>query len=113
MPLTTSWLHDLHQQRQIKMSQPAVCLLALAHGALYLSSSDIDSSTVDERTVLTPDVLYAAAMACLAKEQGPPTAESVQARLVKVHHLLASSRPTQAWYAFGTVLQLALSLGLH
>lgn len=113
MPSTTSWLRDLHQQRQIEISQHAVCLMALAHGALYLSSSDIDSLTVEERTILSPDVLYAAAMACLAQEQGPPTVESVQARLVQVHHLLASSRPTQAWYAFGTVIQLALSLGLH
>ncbi|KAJ5618596.1 hypothetical protein N7528_006707 [Penicillium herquei] len=39
--------------------------------------------------------------------------QSVQARLVACHYSLSSSRPNQAWFLFGTVVQLTLALGLH
>ncbi|KAF2160642.1 hypothetical protein M409DRAFT_29028 [Zasmidium cellare ATCC 36951] len=49
----------------------------------------------------------------LDQERGSPSLESVQARLIKVHHLLSSSRPNAASYQFGFVVQLSYTLGLH
>lgn len=49
----------------------------------------------------------------LEAERGRPRLESVQARLASVLYLLQVSRPNQAYYQFGTTIQMATALGLH
>ncbi|KAJ5455676.1 uncharacterized protein N7458_003940 [Penicillium daleae] len=49
----------------------------------------------------------------LAQETGAPSLESAQARFLTVLYLLSTSRVNQAWYNFGTTVQLVMSLGLH
>ncbi|KAI3333327.1 fungal-specific transcription factor domain-containing protein [Ustulina deusta] len=113
MPSVEKWLQKLHQHGEVGLSRHAICLMVLAHGALYLGQSEVDTLRVDERVLLSPETLYEAGVMRLSQEKGAPTVESVQARLVQVHHLLSSSRPNQAWYTFGSVVQLTLALGLH
>lgn len=57
--------------------------------------------------------MFFAAQNKLQAERGRPRLESVQARLASVLYLLQVSRPNQAYYQFGTTVQLAISLGLH
>jgi hypothetical protein len=66
-----------------------------------------------ERTILSSADLFSQAMSFLEAERGQPTLESVQVRLMKVHHLLGISRPNEAWYTSWTVVQLTWALGLH
>jgi hypothetical protein len=49
----------------------------------------------------------------LSIETGPPTLETIQARLGLCLFLLSSSRANQCWYIFGTTIQLVTALGLH
>lgn len=59
------------------------------------------------------ELYYAMAESSLAHEVGMPTLGSVQARFLMVLYLLCSSRANQSWFAFGTVVQLLMCLGLH
>lgn len=59
------------------------------------------------------ECMFRVAMNKLQSERGRPRLESVQARLASVLYLLQVSRPNQAYYQFGTTVQLAISLGLH
>ncbi|KAL1970076.1 hypothetical protein VTN77DRAFT_6481 [Rasamsonia byssochlamydoides] len=56
---------------------------------------------------------YAAAKHMLSIETGPPTLETIEARLGLCLFLLSSSRANQCWYIFGTTMQLVTALGLH
>lgn len=59
------------------------------------------------------DSLYLVANALVEQETALPTLESAQARVVQVLFLLTTSRMNQAWYTFGTAIQLISALGLH
>ena len=59
------------------------------------------------------DRLFSAAGVLLVEETASPTVESAQARILQVLYLLTTSRMNQAWYVFGTALQLISALGLH
>lgn len=62
---------------------------------------------------ITSERWYAAAKHMLSIETGPPTLETIQARLGLCLFLLSSSRANQCWYIFGTTMQLVTALGLH
>ena len=59
------------------------------------------------------DGLFSSAVELLDKETSMPTLESAQARITQVLYLLITSRMNQAWYVFGTAIQLISVLGLH
>lgn len=114
-PTIRGWLQDV-QNRQRKTfghARTAACFLALAHGMLHLKQAEMSSLTHQEQQALQPEALLACATAILEREQGPPTVDSIQARLIKVHHLLSTCRPNSAWYLFGVVVQMCFALGLH
>ena len=46
-------------------------------------------------------------------ESGAPQLETVQSRLNRSLYLLASSRGSEAWFAFGTTVQFLTALDLH
>lgn len=46
-------------------------------------------------------------------ESGAPQLETVQARLNRSLYLLASSRASECWFAFGTTVQFLTALDLH
>lgn len=59
------------------------------------------------------DSLFSTASFLIQHETARPTLESAQARVVQVIYLLTTSRMNQAWYTFGTAIQLISALGLH
>ncbi|KAK6086971.1 fungal specific transcription factor domain-containing protein [Seiridium cupressi] len=59
------------------------------------------------------DSLFSMASALIQQETARPTLESAQARIIQVLYLLTTSRMNQAWYTFGTAIQLISALGLH
>ncbi|KAI4719854.1 hypothetical protein E4T48_03862 [Aureobasidium sp. EXF-10727] len=59
------------------------------------------------------DALFREALELTNQETGLPRLDSAQARLIQVFYLLMTCRMNQAWFTFGTVLQLISSLGLH
>lgn len=59
------------------------------------------------------ETYYQMAEQLLAQESGAPSLESVQARLLTVLYLLNTSRMNQAWFKFGSTIQLLMTLGLH
>lgn len=61
----------------------------------------------------TGDQFFLATLRLTDAEPGPPTLESVQARLLQVLYLLSTCRLSQAWYVFGNVVHMLTALGLH
>ncbi|KAI5240630.1 hypothetical protein E4T42_08305 [Aureobasidium subglaciale] len=59
------------------------------------------------------DTLFQVSQGLTNMEVGLPRLDSAQARLIQVFYLLMTCRMNQAWFTFGTVLQLVSSLGLH
>lgn len=59
------------------------------------------------------DALFRESLELTKSETGMPRLDSAQARLIQVFYLLMTCRMNQAWFTFGTVLQLVSSLGLH
>jgi len=59
------------------------------------------------------DSLFRESLDLTNMETGLPHLDSAQARLIQVFYLLMTCRMNQAWFTFGTVLQLVSSLGLH
>jgi hypothetical protein len=59
------------------------------------------------------DALFHESLDLTNMETGLPHLDSAQARLIQVFYLLMTCRMNQAWFTFGTVLQLVSSLGLH
>lgn len=66
-----------------------------------------------EENIRWSDRVFLAAAELLDSATGYPSFESVQARLIQVLYLLHTSRMNQAWYVFGSVLQLISAIGLH
>lgn len=82
-------------------------LFAVFAVAIYHRQKTQTSVTTQSDTVFHESLTYT------SNETGQPRLESAQARLVQVFYLLMTCRMNQAWFTFGTVLQIASSLGLH
>jgi len=99
---------------QLSASRKAVVLMIFAIAAIWtIDPTGKEVFENESEGLKESDKYYTAAQAILASEGGPPILESVQARMASVLYLLNSSRPNQAWFLFGTTVQLALHLGLH
>jgi hypothetical protein len=64
-------------------------------------------------TVSNGDQLFLTTLRLTDSEPGPPTLESVQARLLQVFYLLSTCRLSQAWYVFGNAIHMLTAMGLH
>lgn len=64
-------------------------------------------------TLNNGDQLFQMTIRLTDAEPGPPTVESVQARLLQTLYLLCTCRLGQAWYIFGNVVSMITALGLH
>lgn len=58
------------------------------------------------------DAFFKVASNLIETETGDPQLESAQARLVQVFYLLGTCRMNQAWYIFGSLLQIIAALGM-
>ncbi|KAH7413709.1 fungal-specific transcription factor domain-containing protein [Phaeosphaeria sp. MPI-PUGE-AT-0046c] len=104
---------DSASLRKIGNAKAAVVFSVLAVASFHEEKARGD----DEASPLYPDVrhsqadqLFTEASRLSEEEQGFPTLESAQSRLVQVLYLLMSSRFNQAWYTFGHALQIISAL---
>ncbi|KAK7610248.1 fungal-specific transcription factor domain-containing protein [Phyllosticta paracitricarpa] len=110
-PSITSWLWELsHDKVVVAPAKRAVLYMIFAYAMLY-ETSRIKDQEADSRRKSEAD--FREAQVLLAHETGPATLESVQARFIQCHYLLSTGRSNQAWYTFGTTVQLSMALGLH
>ncbi|KAK7540471.1 fungal-specific transcription factor domain-containing protein [Phyllosticta citribraziliensis] len=110
-PSLTSWLWELSQDKvAVAPAKRAVLYMIFAYAMLY-ETSRIKDQEADSRR--KSETYFREAQVLLAHETGPATLESVQARFIQCHYLLSTGRSNQAWYTFGTTVQLAMALGLH
>lgn len=110
-PTLESWLAAMHDPTSsLHPAKKAVVLVILAIATLYELSRIKDPELNIRRE---SEMYYREAQSLLSKETGPATLESVQARFALVHYLLSTARSNQAWFTFGTTVQLAMALGLH
>ncbi|EOD48823.1 putative c6 transcription protein [Neofusicoccum parvum UCRNP2] len=110
-PTLESWLAAMHDPNSSLIpAKKAVVLVILAIATLYELSQIKDPELNIRRE---SEMYYREAQALISKETGPATLESVQARFALVHYLLSTARSNQAWFTFGTTVQLAMALGLH
>ncbi|OJD37982.1 c6 transcription factor [Diplodia corticola] len=110
-PTVESWLAAMHDPNtSLQPAKKAVVLVVLSIATLYCLSQIKDPELEIRRE---SEMYYREAQSLLSKETGPATLESVQARFALVHYLLSTARSNQAWFTFGTTVQLAMALGLH
>lgn len=120
-----SWLAKIYNNMNANVSveveigyaKAAIAMMTLALGSLFYVKPR-NPGAMDPRwdwvwTRETADQLFLAARRLTDVEPGPPTLESVQARLLQVLYLMCTCRLHQAWFVFGNVIQLSTSLGLH
>jgi hypothetical protein len=112
-PTAEAWLVAMHQQRAgkpttrtVTPSQQSVVWMVLAT-ALLFNSTNAESREVDAEDY------FGAAKTALSAETGRAKLESVQARLAMCLYLLHTGRPNEAWYTFGSTVQLSFALGMH
>lgn len=119
-PTVIGWLNTYHRfehlgpdRVSLMPERQAIVLIVLAISFLF----DMDSRgmliNADEGRLRQSECLYQLARTKLRAEYGKPKLESIQARLACSFYLLHTRRPNQAWYIFGTAVQLSMALGLH
>lgn len=120
-PSVEAWLDTLLRNhnanlplfRGIGCARAAIALTVLAIATAHDEKRSGRFLQDDAASMERSDSLFAAAGALVQQETSSPTLESAQARLVQVLYLLTTSRMNQAWYVFGTAIQLISALGLH
>lgn len=104
------WHEDLYNSSAALLPvRKALVLLVLATALLFRGTNSAD----DSRSRDDSEDLYRTARRALAQESGKPRLESVQSRFAACLYLLHTSRPNEAWYLFGTTVQIAFAQGLH
>ncbi|KAK8182077.1 fungal-specific transcription factor domain-containing protein [Phyllosticta capitalensis] len=110
-PSLMAWVWELTDDKAVMApAKRAVLYMIFAYAMLYETSRIKEQETESRRK---SETYFREAQILLAHETGPATLESVQARFIQCHYLLSTGRSNQAWYTFGTTVQLALALGLH
>jgi len=112
-PSVLSWLADYHSGSQMSPVRQAIVLMVLATASLFIAVRGFARLDSDEEALQDAERFYQAARRIVSEETGRAKLESVQARLAVCLYLLHTSRPNQAWYTFGTTVQMIFALGLH
>lgn len=117
-PLHRQTLDAWHRQTLQNAAAARPRIRNLGHAKLSTLFAVFAVATYHRRKTLDfspneSDALFKASLELTRNETGLPRLESVQARLIQVFYLLMTCRMNQAWFTFGTVLQLVSSLGLH
>ncbi|CAG8256240.1 unnamed protein product [Penicillium salamii] len=111
------WLRQIYRSNISATNLPTdfmigrCCIVysVLAIGTLYdrrPPDPDFDHDEQSERW-------FALSKRMSAIESGAPQLETVQARLNRSLYLLASSRASECWFAFGTTVQFLTALNIH
>ncbi|KAG9673088.1 hypothetical protein KCU99_g7164, partial [Aureobasidium melanogenum] len=117
-PLHRPTLDAWHKQALQNVIAERPRIYNLGHAKLSTLFAVFAVATYHQRKTLDfslneSDALFGASLELTKNETGLPRLDSVQARLIQVFYLLMTCRMNQAWFTFGTVLQLISSLGLH
>lgn len=99
--------------RGVGRAKAAIVLTMLAIAKSHEDKASGRFQIDEEASMEHTDALFSDASALVQQETASPTLESAQARLIQVLYLLTTSRFNQAWYVFGTAIQLISALGLH
>ncbi|KAJ6189159.1 hypothetical protein N7519_004067 [Penicillium mononematosum] len=111
------WLRQIYQSNisatnlptDLMVGRCSIVYSVLAIGTLYdrrAPESDVDYDEQSERW-------FALSKHMSSIESGAPQLETVQARLNRSLYLLASSRGSECWFAFGTTVQFLTALDIH
>lgn len=113
-PSVTQWLGEMQEGRPLPSARRAVVWIVLATSAIFDSRAEGHAPVLSGATLWEDaERYYLNAKNALAKATGKAVLESVQSRMAICQHLLHTGRPNEAWFTLGTVVQLALALGLH
>ncbi|KAK4547960.1 hypothetical protein LTR36_010679 [Oleoguttula mirabilis] len=94
----------------LSLAREAIVLMVLATALLF---NAVIARGCEGQPWRDSEWLCQSARDKLAEEKGKLRLESVQARLAITLYLLHTSRPNEAWYTFGTTVQMSLALGIH
>jgi hypothetical protein len=123
--MARSWLNTVYRnwkdgaplESGIGHAKATIALMTMALGTLFNYSrwrpgqKELNQSWL--WTITNGDHLFLIALRLTDSEPGPPTLESVQARLLQCLYLLCTCRLTQALYVFGNVIRMVTELGIH
>lgn len=115
-PTVEHWLASCHNEQgkvTLRPVRQAVVLVALATASLFHPDKIYTMHSTDGDGLVSAERYYNQAQSILITETGRGSLESVQARLALCLYLLHTSRPNQAWYIFGTTVQLMFAQGIH
>ncbi|WPH04220.1 putative transcriptional regulatory protein [Acrodontium crateriforme] len=114
------WLETYHQVEEdvlgdvsLSPARRALVLMVLATACMFEVEGDHTALDIDDRSWQESERLHQMARRILADERGKVMLVSVQARLALCLYLMQTSRPNQAWYTFGTTVQMIFALGMH
>lgn len=111
------WVDTIYQQAPVSETEKAIVLMICAISSLYHGESttycSTNHATSDQQEWRRGEVFYTMAQRIVDNEVGSPSLQSIQVRFLMVLYLLSSSRMNKAWFTFGTMVQLLMTLGLH
>lgn len=111
------WVNEIYQQAPVSETVKAIVLMICATSSLYNVESttycSTDQVTADQQERRQGEIFYTMALRIVDNEVGSPSLQSIQVRFLMVLYLLSSSRMNKAWFTFGTLVQLLMTLGLH
>lgn len=98
-------------------AKAAIALMTMALGTMFNYSGPRPKKRAQYWswlwTISNGDQMFLITLGLTDSEPGPPTLESVQARLLQVLYLLSTCRLSQAWYIFGNAIHMLTAMGLH
>lgn len=118
-PTVRSWLQSAlenadcgrEQDHNIGKARLSMCYGVLAAATFHRQKSR--GFEDDDGSLSASDAYFKESSRLTESETGVPHLESAQARLVQVFYLLMTCRMNQAWYIFGSLLQIVSALGMH
>jgi hypothetical protein len=112
-----NWCAQAPLESGITHAKATVALMTMALGTMFYHESVIP--TREELswkwlwTIANGDQIFRMTIRLTDNEPGPPTLESVQARLLQAMYLLSTCRVSHACYIFGNAVSMLTALGLH
>jgi hypothetical protein len=109
-----NWLARAPLETGIGYAKATIALMTMALGTMFnyqRGGQELNWSWL--WTVNNGDQMFLVTLRLTDSEPGPPTLESVQARLLQALYLTSTCRLSQAWYVFGNAVHMLTALGLH
>jgi hypothetical protein len=112
-----NWSAGTPLESGIDQAKATIAIMTMALGTMFnfrrWRQSRKEASWNWLWTIGTGDDLFIATLRLTDTETGPPTLESVQARLLQALYLLSTCRLSQASFIFGNAVNMMTGLGLH